>query len=681
VSQRLKIGRTLRLLRAVAVIAVALAVYVAASNFLVPPKPAVKLPQPDAEQSEPATDSAPGPTDASLASPFQNVQPGVAYVAESRCDECHAEIAARFRQHPMGRSMTVFDSATIDEERKIAPAPSQPLDLGGFQYEVDYSGDQVRHIEKYLDAEGQPAATIMKEIAYGVGAGSRGRSYLVRDGEHLLMSPITWYPAHQKWALSPGYERNNSHFYRPVVGACLFCHSGEANWIPETRNKYAEPILEQASIGCQRCHGPGELHVARHASSSPPLTPGEGRGEGIPSSENAEADFDPTIVNPMHLPDDLALDVCTQCHLSGVARIVAPGKQWNDFRPGLRLSDFLTVYVEKQSAGHHFVGHVEQMQESRCFQKSEGKLRCTSCHDPHGVPAADEQAEFYRLKCNACHGEGKTQCSEAAEVRQKQQDNCIACHLPALKTEITHAAVSDHRVLRRPENVSSEESAKPASRTRRLVPFDRSVLSRPGFPIQRNLGIALLIASENSATTDLTADTQAAVKLLEEAVEKDPQDLAAREGLGTAYERLKRNADALKQFEIVLAARPEREISVAATARLLMTQQRFAEAAGSWERAVKINATMPLYRAEWALALARQHQWADCERLCRDAVEEFPDSLACRQLLVESLLGLGRTADAETAFEQLVRLQPSSAASLRKWFADHPLRKSVPGGK
>ena len=34
------------------------------------------------------------------------------------------------------------------------------------------------------------------------------------------------------------------------------------------------------------------------------------------------------------------------------------------------------------------VGHVEQMESSRCFRESQGRLGCISCHDPHRLPGA-----------------------------------------------------------------------------------------------------------------------------------------------------------------------------------------------------------------------------------------------------------------------------------------------------
>ncbi len=598
-------------------------------------------------------------------SPFLNTRPHVAYIDDSRCDACHAEIAQRYRQHPMGQSMTVLTADAIEAEANRAPATPEPLRLGDFDYEVRYENGVARHIEHYLDRDRDAALTITKPITYAVGAGSRGRSYIVQEGDQLWMSPLTYYPAHQRWALSPGYERNHSHFYRPVIGACLFCHSGKANWNADTRNTYREPALPQPSIGCQRCHGPGAMHVAIHENPQDS------------STTELKEPFDKSIVNPAHLSDERTLDVCTQCHLSGSARVIAREKQWDDFRPGLPLSDFIAIYVEKESTGHHFVGHVEQMQESRCYVATSGKLRCTSCHDPHGVPNEEEKILFYQQKCLNCHGTGQTGCSETQSARDAQQDACANCHMPALATEITHAAVTDHRVLKRPETETSEMSRRgpAASGARRLVPFDRAALTRPGYPIQRNLGLALLMASENDSTVDLTRDTTTAAALLEQAVQQMPADFAAREGLATAYERLNRWADALAQFQIVLETHPEREFSLSGSSRQLMQLNRYAEAALYWQKVSELNPGLPVYQAEWGLALAKLQRWEECEPLCREAVARFPDSFACRQLWVESLLALDRKAEAEAMFSELLRLQPQSSKPLQRWFDEHPLRK------
>lgn len=587
-------------------------------------------------------------------SPFRNTQPGVQYIAEERCAECHAEIAAAFRQHPMGQSLEPVDVA---RELARAPLPPQPIPAGEYEYEVVTQGTELWHREHALSASGERLQTIEHPVAYAVGAGNGGRSYLIRRGEHLLMSPLTWYPGKQRWDLSPGYERNNSHFYRPVIGACLYCHAGQTTWNEETRNHYGQPMFVEHAIGCQRCHGPGELHDRKQRA-------------GVGTGEN-----DDSIVNPARLDAHLAADVCSQCHLGGIARVAAAGRKFDDYRPGLKLSDFLAVYVDRDATRAKFVGHVEQMQTSGCFVGTKGELRCTSCHDPHRAPAAEDRVAYFRARCLRCHTTEKP-CHELAETRQQTTppDNCISCHMPEQATEIQHAAVTDHRVPRRRGNPADEPS-KPAAK-KRLAPFDRAALARPGFAVSRNLALATVQAWDYAESPVSKDEILAVIRLLEPSVVANPADHVARETLAIGYERLGEHAAAAEQFRKVLATCPGREFSQSGAARNLLAVGRYADAAAHWERAVAVNPWMPLYRAEWGLAVSKQQQWEQCRDITQTAVDLFPDSLACRQLLVESLLGLKEPERAGAEFAELLRLTPERAP-LEKWYQAHPLRKGT----
>ncbi len=53
-------------------------------------------------------------------------------------------------------------------------------------------------------------------------------------------------------------------------------------------------------IDCERCHGPGELHIKE-------------KFEGKIIDIANEIDF--SIVNPAKLPIDLQFDVCQRCHI------------------------------------------------------------------------------------------------------------------------------------------------------------------------------------------------------------------------------------------------------------------------------------------------------------------------------------------------------------------------------
>ena len=102
--------------------------------------------------------------------------------------------------------------------------------------------------------------------------------------------------------------------------------------------------------------------------------------------------YQATDVNPSRLEPALRAAVCEQCHLQGQVRVLRRGRGVFDFRPGLPLEQFWAVFefAQDESAAPKAVGQVEQMQQSRCFQASDGALGCSSCHDPHRLPAAED---------------------------------------------------------------------------------------------------------------------------------------------------------------------------------------------------------------------------------------------------------------------------------------------------
>ena len=59
---------------------------------------------------------------------------------------------------------------------------------------------------------------------------------------------------------------------------------------------------------------------------------------------------DTTIVNPRHLERSLREAVCEQCHLEGEARTVRHGRGLDDFRPGMPLELFWSVFVAAPQA-------------------------------------------------------------------------------------------------------------------------------------------------------------------------------------------------------------------------------------------------------------------------------------------------------------------------------------------
>ena len=145
----------------------------------------------------------------------------------------------------------------------------------------------------------------------------------------------------------PGFER-------PVIAECLVCHTGQVEAVDHSPQRLR---IHEMSIGCERCHGPGSLHIAHWKShTQPPL-------------ERSKLGDD-TIVNPTRLSRDLEVDVCAQCHLHSAAVVEVRGRTIHDFRPGLPLSEFRVDYRFAQThESMTEVGHLEQLLRSRCDRR------------------------------------------------------------------------------------------------------------------------------------------------------------------------------------------------------------------------------------------------------------------------------------------------------------------------
>ena len=145
-------------------------------------------------------------------------------------------------------------------------------------------------------------ATAKRTLDYFIGSGRTGRSYASLIDAYLFESPVSYYSADSSWRISPGYQRNrNVQLLRPVETACLNCHASELDPLPGSVNGYRMPPFRQAGVGCERCHGPGEKHVA--------------------SMRSGAAHGGAGIVNPAKLDPARRESVCRQCHLAGEVRI------------------------------------------------------------------------------------------------------------------------------------------------------------------------------------------------------------------------------------------------------------------------------------------------------------------------------------------------------------------------
>jgi hypothetical protein len=363
---------------------------------------------------------------------YLNAAPGIRYVGSKACARCHADIYGKYSRTLMGRSMALPGDGS-------SPAPSSRVTIHSSRFKRDYEvfrqGSSLYQSESVLGPGGTEAFRDTRRIAYAIGAGQNGIGYLVESGGYLFEAPISYYTRTHTWELSPGYEFGDYGFDRLATAQCLACHSGRPQPVPNRSGLYENPPFEELAVGCENCHGPGQLHV-------------EERSKGEP----VQGTVDRTIVNPADLPGWLANNICMVCHESGDVRVLQPGKTILDFRPGTPLDRTVAIFsvpfTPESPPKSPLLQQYVQMVLSRCYLGSGGKMSCITCHDPHFEPTAAEAPAYYRKKCLACHTEQSCPVALAVRLRQSPPDDCAGCHMPRQSLEtISHAALTNHRII------------------------------------------------------------------------------------------------------------------------------------------------------------------------------------------------------------------------------------------
>src|SRR5438445_5546408 len=172
--------------------------------------------------------------------PYRNVRPGIHYVGESACAECHADVAATYRLHPMGRSLAPVSEAAAVE--RYDQAARNPFEKDGFQFLVERQDGHVFHREFLRDSQGRTVQTYAAEIGFAIGSGTRGRSYLIDREGYVFQSLVSWYSQPGVWDLTPGVQIREQ-FERPAEPSCLFCHSNQVEPVAGTVNRYQQPVF------------------------------------------------------------------------------------------------------------------------------------------------------------------------------------------------------------------------------------------------------------------------------------------------------------------------------------------------------------------------------------------------------------------------------------------------------
>ena len=464
------------------------------------------------------------------------------YVGNHACLRCHSEIAKAYATTPMAISSGRVTSTSQGSFRHAA---------SGISYEVDASG---------VVSMSHNAARREQQLHFYIGSGAAGRSFLYSRGGFLFEAPVTWYTRTQSWDMSPGYEPDrNSRWNRAVEPSCLYCHASQTQWRESTQNGYQDPPFLQDGISCERCHGPGALHVQGKAA----------------------------MVNPAKLEPSRRDSVCAQCHLSGEARVTRSGRNLAEYRPGDLLSDYVAYFVPENRGALQVNSHVEKLAQSMCKRSAGDQLWCDSCHDPHRVPTAADRAAFFRSKCLTCH--------EAAQC--ERGFDCASCHMPKTSAlDAGHGVFTDHSIPRVPAKspipaITTSWQLRPFSqadaRDRELGLAYAEVVVRTGDPRQRAEAIRLLTAAS--------------------------QDAEVQSRLGSLVEQR-----ALSLYQSALRQDPDQIVALVNLGRLLGTHGLLDEAIALWRNALKRNPCLPEAGTNLQIALRAKNDLRGADAVRRD---------------------------------------------------------------
>lgn len=533
------------------------------------------------------------------------------YIDSRSCATCHAGIYETYRHTGMARAFYAPSADSIPNARPYFHRAS------GTWYQVLAKNNAFYQRTWQAGYSGNPDTNSDVKIDYVMGSGNHVRTFLHRTSRNTLIElPLAWYAEKGGyWALNPGFDVSHPPVNREIGYDCMFCHNAYPAIPVGHEEAGAEPVYSGAlpeGIDCQRCHGPGENHVRAAQVSQP-----------------KREDIRKAIFNPKS-----NMEVCMQCHLETTSFALPNAIRRFDrgpysYRPGEPLAAFMLFFDHAPGSGHddkfEIVSSAYRLRKSQCFLKSDGRLTCTTCHNPHDIPHGTDALDRYNRTCRQCHSVVQAKAHPA-------NPNCVSCHMPKRRTEdVVHAVMTDHLIQRRaPANALAELAERHGDEYRGEV-------TSYGASDELYTAVAQVLQKSN---------LNAGIPRLEEAIAKhQPAPAEAYLELGDAYRNVDQESKARTVYQQALTRKPN---SALILRRLGQPQQ-------------AVQAEPSNAEAWYDLGLMHSEQGRKSEAVTalRKATEFDPEFAEAWNSLGAALAEIGQPDQAESAFRKALVIDPN----------------------
>ncbi|MBI5241743.1 MAG: DmsE family decaheme c-type cytochrome [Elusimicrobia bacterium] len=203
------------------------------------------------------------------------------------------------------------------------------------------------------------------------------------------------------------------------VGAetCAGCHAEVAEKFAKTFHGRKAKSSDKLKAGCESCHGPGSLHAAAGGDKNNPGFATIKNLKNLSASEQSAAcltchkDAKQLMMwkTGSHATNDVS---CLKCHSvhAGEGRKSLAARSQGETETCLKCH-------RKQKADMNLASH---------HPVPEGKMFCTSCHNPHGGIEGNLKADSLEELCGKCHSE---KLGPFAFEHSPVADGCNNCHV------------------------------------------------------------------------------------------------------------------------------------------------------------------------------------------------------------------------------------------------------------